>query len=139
MAPPAQGYAKVPSPGNPAKTEAWALLESARQMEEAKTKGGDELLVAVRRNWRLWTIFQASLIDASCTVPTEVRRNLLTLANIVDRHSASLLADPNPEQVGTLVNINRQIGEGLLEGARNSAAKQQTNAATAAGSLRESA
>jgi flagellar biosynthesis activator protein FlaF len=139
MAPPVRGYAKVPSPGNPAKTEAWALLESARLMEEAKTKGADELLAAVRRNWRLWTIFQASLVDAACTVPAEIRRNLLALADVVDRQSAKLLADPNPAHVGGLVNLNRQIGEGLLEGARSAAAKQQEAAAPPAGSLRESA
>jgi flagellar biosynthesis activator protein FlaF len=138
MAPPARGYAKAPSPGNPAKTEAWALLEAARQMEEAKAKGSDELLAAVRRNWRLWTIFQASLVSAECTVPTELRRNLLVLANAVDRHSARLLANPDPAQITPLVNINRQIGEGLLEGARNSA-KQQATPAAPAGPLRETA
>jgi flagellar biosynthesis activator protein FlaF len=139
MAPPSRGYAKVPSPGNPAKTEAWALLEAARQMEEAKTKGSDALLAAVRRNWRLWTIFQASLIDKECTVPADVRRNLLALANLVDRQSGRLLADPDPAHVAGLVNINRQVGEGLLEGARNSAAKQQETVAPPAGPLRESA
>jgi flagellar biosynthesis activator protein FlaF len=139
MAPPARGYAKVPSPGNPAKTEAWALLEAARLMEEAKTKGSDELLAAVRRNWRLWTIFQASLVSADCTVPAEIRRNLLSLAEIVDRQSAKLLADPNPAHVTGLVTLNRQIGEGLLEGARNATAKQQPSAPTPAGPLRESA
>jgi flagellar protein FlaF len=138
MAPPARGYAKAPLPGNPAKTEAWALLESARLMEEAKTKGSEELLAAVRRNWRLWTIFQASLVSQECTVPAEVRRNLLVLADAVDRHSARLLANPDPAQISPLVNINRQIGEGLLEGARNSAAKQQA-AAAPGGPLRESA
>jgi flagellar biosynthesis activator protein FlaF len=139
MASPTRGYAKVPSPGNPAKTEAWALLESARLMEEAKTKGSDELLAAVRRNWRLWTIFQASLSEAECTVPAELRRNLLALANVIDRQSARLLANPDPAQVTPLVNINRQIGEGLLEGARNSTVKQQAIAAPSGGTLRESA
>lgn len=139
MAPPARGYAKAPSPGNPAKTESWALLEAARLMEEAKTKGSDELLAAVRQNWRLWTIFQASLVSKDCTVPAELRHNLIVLADVVDRHSAKLLANPDPAQIGPLVNINRQIGEGLLEGARNSAAKQQTAATTPAGPLRESA
>lgn len=138
MASPARGYAKAPSPGNPAKTEAWALLESARLMEEAKTKGKDELLAAVRRNWRLWTIFQASLIDAESTVPAEVRRNLLVLANVVDRESAKLLSNPDPAQVSGLINLNRQIGEGLLEGARSAAAKQPAPAAPPAGSLQES-
>jgi len=123
MAPPAQRYARIPAPGNPAKTEAWALLESARLMEGAKTKDKAELLDAIRRNWRLWTIFQASLVDAECTVPTEVRRNLLGLANFIDRHTAQILGDPDPAKVDVLVNINRQIGEGLLEGQRAAAAK----------------
>ena len=106
-------------------------------MEQAKTKGAAELLATVRRNWRLWTIFQASLVDAECSMPIEPRRNLLGLADFIDRHTAKILAEPSPEHVDVLVNINRQIGEGLLEGARNSAAKAQAAAPPA--SLRESA
>ncbi|HXY99709.1 MAG TPA: flagellar biosynthesis regulator FlaF [Stellaceae bacterium] len=123
MASPAQKYARTPAPGNPAKSEAWALLESARLMEGAKGGDSSELLGALRRNWRLWTIFQASLIDAECTVPTEIRRNLLGLANFIDRHTGQLLANPDPAQVDVLININRQIGEGLLEGQRAAAMK----------------
>jgi flagellar protein FlaF len=140
MALPAQRYARTPAPGNPARTEAWALLETARLMEGAKTKGPDELLAAVRRNWRLWTLFQANLVDAECTVPTAVRANLLGLANFIDRHTAQLLAKPDPVQVAVLVNINRQIGEGLLEGMRASAAKPpEAPPAQAPAALRETA
>ena len=32
MAYPAQKYQTTPEPGNPARTEAWALLESARDL-----------------------------------------------------------------------------------------------------------
>src|ERR1700686_4510986 len=98
MASPAQKYARVPAPGNPARTEAWALLESARLMEGAKTKDAAELLAAGGRNWRLWTLFQASLVDAECAVPMPVRGNLLGLANFIDRHTAQLLAKPDPAQ-----------------------------------------
>jgi flagellar biosynthesis activator protein FlaF len=136
MAPPAQRYARIPAPGNPAKTEAWALLESARLMEGAKTKDKAELLDALRRNWRLWTIFQANLVDAECTVPNEVRSNLLGLANFIDRHTAQLLGNPDPAKVDVLVNINRQIGEGLLEGQRAAAAKA-ASAPPPAAQLRE--
>jgi flagellar biosynthesis activator protein FlaF len=139
MASPAQKYARLPAPGNPARTEAWALLESARLMEGAKTKDSVELLTAVRRNWRLWTLFQASLVDAECTVPMPVRGNLLGLANFVDRHTAQLLAKPDPAQVDVLVNINRQIGEGLLEGMRAAAAKPAAPPAQSPGGLRETA
>src|SRR6516225_7501958 len=123
MASPAQGYARAPQGGNPAKTEAWALLEAARRMESAKGEGRAAILEAVRFNWRLWTIFQTDLVDAKCTLPSEVRGNLLGLSNFIDRHTAGILANPEPRQVDVLVNINRQIGEGLLEGQRNARAK----------------
>lgn len=136
MAPPAQKYARMPAPGNPAKTEAWALLESARTMEAEKAGDKAKLLDAVRRNWRLWTIFQASLLDAECTLPKEVRGNLLGLANFIDRHTAQILGDPEPAKIDVLVTINRRIGEGLLEGQRNAAARAAT--APVPSQLRES-
>ncbi len=136
MAPPAQKYARMPAPGNPAKTEAWALLESARTMEAEKAGDKAKLLEAVRRNWRLWTIFQASLLDAECTLPKEVRANLLGLANFIDRHTAQILGDPEPAKIDVLVTINRRIGEGLLEGQRNAAARAAT--APVPSQLRES-
>jgi|HubBroStandDraft_1064217.scaffolds.fasta_scaffold24232_2 flagellar protein FlaF len=142
MAAPQQAYARTPLPGNPARTEAWALLEAARLMAVAKDKGREEILAAVRKNWRLWTIFQVSLIDADCKLPDAVRANLLGLANFIDRHVGQILADPAPKHLDVLIHINRQIGEGLLEGMRAGAgasAAQNAPAAEPPKSLRESA
>jgi len=144
MVAPRQAYARTPLPGNPARTEAWALLEAARLMAVAKDKGREEILDAVRKNWRLWTIFQVSLIDADCKLPEPVRGNLLGLANFVDRHVAQILADPAPKHLDVLIHINRQIGEGLLEGMRAGAgadagAAQNAPTAEPPKSLRESA
>ncbi len=124
MAYPAQKYQTTPQPGNPARTEAWALLESARELSHAKTGPTDRFLAALRRNWRLWTIFQASLLDPACTLPPDIRGNLIGLANFIDKRSAELLSKPDPAMVDALVNINVQIGEGLLAGARAAAAQQ---------------
>lgn len=143
MAPPVPRYTRVPPPGNPARSEAWALIEAARQIEDGKSKGREALLAAVRLNWQLWTIFQASLIDEQCTMPAEPRGNLLRLANFIDRRTVKILANPEPHLADVLVTINRNIGEGLLEGARAAAAQAQAPAQAptpAAGmSLRESA
>src|SRR5579862_2366204 len=107
MAYPAQKYQTTTPPlGNPARTEAWALLESARDLSQSKTGPTDRFHAALRRNWRLWTIFQASLLDPSCTMPADVRGNLIGLANFIDKRSAQLLAKPEPELVDVLVNIN---------------------------------
>jgi len=139
MALPTQRYARTPQPGNPARTEAWALLEAARRMEGAKPNQS-ELLEALRQNWRLWTIFQADLIGPECRLPNEVRGNLIGLSNFIDRHTVKLLAEPDPAEVDVLININRQIGEGLLEGQRAAAAKAAPPAGQApTQGLRESA
>src|SRR5260370_34791324 len=114
MAYPAQKYQTTPEPGNPARTEAWALLESARELSHAKTGPSERFLAALRRNWRLWTIFQASLLDPQCTMPAEIRGNLIGLANFIDKRSAELLAKPDPSLVDALTNIHGPIGEGLL-------------------------
>jgi flagellar biosynthesis activator protein FlaF len=123
MTMPASQYPRIPEQGNPARTEAWALLEAARELSQVKRLPLDERRAALRRNWRLWTIFQANLLDPGCTVPTETRRNLLGLANFIDRQTAQLLANGEPDGIDVLININRQISEGLLDGQRATVAR----------------
>jgi flagellar biosynthesis activator protein FlaF len=127
---PAKAYQRTPEPGNPARSEAWALLEAARQLNQTKDGPIDAFRAALRANWRLWTIFQASLIEPDCALPTELRSNLLGLANFIDKQTVELLAERDSAKIDALININRQISEGLMEGARASAA--QSAAAPAA-------
>ena len=132
-----KAYQRTPELGNPARTEAWALLESARLLHQAKDAPIEDFRAALRKNWRLWTIFQASLLEPDCTLPAPVRGNLLGLSNFVDRQTAELLAVRDAKKVDVLVNINRQISEGLLEGQRAGVRGAQNAAATA--QLQESA
>lgn len=136
---PSNPYQRMPDAGNPARTEAWALLEAARELHQSKEAPLDQRRAALRRNWRLWTIFQANLVDAENKLPAPIRANLLGLANFIDRHTAGLLADGDPAKIDVLVNINRQISEGLLEGQRTIGARQAAVAPPpAAASLSES-
>jgi flagellar biosynthesis activator protein FlaF len=132
MALPKNTYQRTPEPGNPARTEAWALLEAARELYQARHASLDVLRGSLRRNWRLWTIFQANLLDPECRVPAETRANLLGLANFIDRQTAELLAKPDPAKIEVLVNINRQISEGLLDGQRADLARTPPPAMAAA-------
>ena len=118
MTVPPNRYQRAPELGNPSRTEAWALLEAARELHRSKDGSLDQRRAALRRNWRLWTIFQANLLDPGCRVPDETRRNLLGLANFIDRQTADLLANGEPEGIDVLININRQLSEGLLDGQR---------------------
>lgn len=132
MTVPAKGYQRTPEPGNPARSEAWALLEAARQLNATKNGPVDEFRAALRANWRLWTIFQASLTEDDCPLSTELRGNLLGLANLIDRLSVELLSTTDISKVDTLVHINRQISEGLLEGARANSSRAADPALAAA-------
>lgn len=130
---PAKAYPRTPEAGNPARTEAWALLEAARQLYQTKEGPIEDFRTALRKNWRLWTIFQASLSEPDCSVPIPIRRNLLGLSNFIDRVTVELLTERDAKKIDTLVNINRQISEGLLEGQRASAkAAKETGSAPAA-------
>ena len=126
-----QRYQRIPEPGNAARTEAWALIEAARELHESRSDSLDRRRAALRRNWRLWTIFQASLLDPACELPASVRSNLLGLANFIDRHTAQLLAHGDADKIDVLVNINRQISEGLLAGQRGNVIAAQAADAVA--------
>ena len=101
--------------GSPRETEGRALLEAARRIAEAqKAADSAKILKAVRLNWRLWTIFQAEISAPTCTLPREVRQNMLTLCNFVDQRTVGILAEPKPDLLNVLINVNRNIAAGLL-------------------------
>jgi flagellar protein FlaF len=114
-------YDRVPEPGSPAQTEAWALLEAAKRLAAAIVHGPDnnketrELRKkALRLNWRLWTIFQAELTMERPDLDPLIRRNMLTLCQFVDKHTVGALFKPTAEALSTLIDINRNIASGLL-------------------------
>lgn len=116
-----KSYERVPAGGQPAQTEAWALLEAANRMAGAIVSGNPEdketkenMKTALRLNWRLWTIFQAELLDENCQVPDEIRVNMLTLCQFVDKQTVKILAGPTPEIMVPLIDINRNIAAGLM-------------------------
>lgn len=120
------GYQSMPSAGSPTQTEAWALIEAARRMAVALESGPlddnairRQLRDALRLNWRLWTIFQAQLTTDGSGVPMEIRENMLTLCGFVDKHTIATMAEPTPEKVVVLININREIASGLFESLKN--------------------
>lgn len=114
-------YDRVPEPGTPAQTEAWALLEAAKRLAAAIVHGPDDnketkelRKKALRLNWRLWTIFQAELTQERPDLNPEIQRNMLTLCQFIDKHTVGALFKPTAESLSTLIDINRNIASGLL-------------------------
>lgn len=110
-------YSNIPQAGSPTNTEAWALIESARRLTESlrHENVAGAMRDALRLNWRLWTIFQADL-SANEDFPVGIRSNILSLCQFIDKYTVQALIDPQPRQIETLVNINRNIAAGLLAG-----------------------
>ena len=118
----AGSYSRLPTPGSPTYTEAWALVEAARRLAVAIESGPLEspdvrraVRDALRLNWRLWTIFQSELSADESPVPVEIRQNMLSLCNFVDSHTVQAMAEPTAEKISILIEINRNIATGLLE------------------------
>lgn len=134
---PSRSYRNMPQPGNPRYTEAWALVEAARRMTVAVETGtcndispNSEIRQALRLNWRLWTIFQTELsMTDEPQVPLEIRQNMLSLCNFVDKHTIEALEAPDPAKVNALIGINRNIASGLLNAGQDGAAPQAGPAA----------
>lgn len=110
------GYASQPKAMDPRSTEAWALAEASRRLILAARitdDNGEALRAALVLNQRLWSIFQASLIDPSCELPRDIRDNVLALSILMDRHLMQRLADLAADKIQPILDINRSIAEGL--------------------------
>ncbi len=135
--PPTQGpYSNIPAGGNPRQTEAWALTEAARRIADSQRPDADPsaFLVAIRLNWRLWTIFQAELTSPDVELPTELRQNMLSLCNFIDKTTVDIIADPLPGKADILISINRNIAAGLFTTPADQSASGDTPPAAPAGS-----
>jgi len=115
-------YSEVVELNNPTFTEAWALVETAQRMALHLGSGTlddpqnlENLLEAVRLNSDLWAIFQTELRNERGAMPANIRGNMLSLCDHVATHSIDTLSEPTVERVITLIDINRQVANCLLE------------------------
>jgi flagellar protein FlaF len=98
--------------------EASALSRAARLLDDCRQGWNSPerpaaLTEALRHNQRLWTLFQAELDQPDHPLPPDIRRNLLRLSAFVDRRTLEILADPRPDKLDVLIEINRTLAAGL--------------------------
>lgn len=74
----------------------------------------DETLAdALRKNQVVWSILQSELIKDDNPLPIEMRNNLLSLSVFVDKRIIDVMADPAPEKLKILIDINLNLAAGL--------------------------
>jgi flagellar protein FlaF len=97
--------------------EASLLLKAASQLQsvrddwQQKAQGLDAALLY---NRKLWTIFLSSVTSSENPLPRNIRQNVANLGIYVMSQTLSATAERRPEQLSSLIKINRELAAGLM-------------------------
>ena len=97
--------------------EASLLLKAASRLQAVKDGwdgNGANLDEALLYNRKLWTIFLSSVASADNPLPRETRQNVANLGLFVMNHTLSATYERRPEQLTSLISINRELAAGLM-------------------------
>ncbi len=98
--------------------ESRALIRTASALNQVKEhweESKEKLPDALDKNRLLWTVLASAMREEDCKQPPEVRKNILNLALFIFQRTISILADPKPESLKILIDINMNIAKGLNE------------------------
>jgi flagellar protein FlaF len=98
--------------------EALVLTKAALRLQEVRQNWDapeleQRLDDALRFNQRIWTFFQAEVLQDDNPLPAEIKRNILQLSGFIDRRIFDVMAYPAAEKLDALININKGIAAGL--------------------------
>ena len=102
---------------SPRELEADLLLNAAARLQAIRDGWADrnpELDAALLFNRKLWSIFVTSATSPENPLPASLRQNVANLGIFVFKQTLTVLADPKPENLGSLININRELAAGLM-------------------------
>jgi flagellar protein FlaF len=104
--------------------EAAVLTKAARKLKNCQenwnANGSDQQLNdALKFNQLVWSIFQEELKKDDNPLDKQLRGDLLRLSSFVDRRVFETMAEPSPEKLNIVININNNIAAGLRESLAN--------------------
>ena len=101
---------------SPRELEASLLLKAAAKLQTVHDSWRDKpagLNEALSYNRKLWTVFIDAVTSDDNKLPVPVRQNLASLGVFVMGETFSLMTDPKPQHLTSIININRGIAAGL--------------------------
>jgi flagellar biosynthesis activator protein FlaF len=101
---------------SPRELEAFILMKAATRFQAIRddwTARHKELDEALTYNRKLWTVLVSSVTRPENPLPPPIKQNIANLGLFIFNHTLKLMAEPNPERLGILVTINREIAAGL--------------------------
>ncbi len=98
--------------------EASVLSRAGLMLKSVKENWGapdrdQKLLEAVKFNQKIWSFFQAELSDPENPLPKNLREDILNLSIFIDKRLFEVLAFPDPEKLGIVIDIDFNIAAGL--------------------------
>jgi flagellar biosynthesis activator protein FlaF len=112
-----QAYGKVAKEiASPREREADLLLKAAAQLQviqDAWDEKRANLDDALLYNRKLWLVFVSSITTPDHPMPLEIRQNVASLSVFVMKQTLAIMTEPRPEQLTSLININRELAAGL--------------------------
>lgn len=109
-----------------AENESALLMEYAAALSKASTSGSQHQIInALDANLKLWVEIETSLKSAKNLLPEAIKENLVKLSKYVERLTLSKGITMSKSDFDSLVNINMQISEGLLESVKNTLAHEE--------------
>lgn len=103
---------------SPVEEDALALVQTAVLLDNSRADPG-KLVAALEANLELWVAIRTLVSRGNEALSGEARGNLLRLSQYVASETLSKGAEIDSETLNTLININMQISEGLLEGLKH--------------------
>jgi flagellar protein FlaF len=107
---------KITSSGR--EIEALVLTRAAQKLAEVKNNWDApdrdaKLDEALRNNQMIWSIFQGELMKADNPLPKKLKQDILSLSLFIDKRSFEVMAQPAPEKLDVIINLNLSLAAGL--------------------------
>ena len=101
--------------------QAFSLAQAAILLDQARTNEGDtnNLAQALEHNLQVWVEVGVLVKETERQLTNNVRKNILKLRDFIAGMTMQYGVNISEATLNTLININLQISEGLLEGARD--------------------
>ena len=100
----------------PREIEAQALLKAARQLQDVveNWSGPDSRLTsAILFNRKLWSIFMTDAISDENQLAADIRQKIANIGIFVMKQTVEIQANPAPEKLKSLIDINCNLAAGL--------------------------
>ncbi len=98
--------------------EASALTQAALKLKDCQNKWDaanheERFGEALRINQMVWTILQSELSKEDNPLPKQLRADILSLGVFIDKRIFEVMANPSPEKLTAIININLNLAAGL--------------------------